>query len=1412
MKRLLVLLFINAAIISPLTYAQDGDFCQTIESCKPCEHKDGEKDKSCNSIHGKRIDNGDSLGVVERPAGNMERKLVSETYILSDEAPIKYAPAVIVAPEIKDMEKELVKPAVKNETNPLFISGDATLTNRLKNQLIELANKLKDKKNIHINIVGHTDNQHLSSRSAKVFRDNFGLGLARATNTAEFLGGALAIPADQVGKVSKADTMPVASNNTSEGMAKNRRIEINVTYDEVEKVVEKITIAAPPPIRVALPTPLLKSCGDVLATRLRAAKQPYRISVDGVPITDIGTIDPDIQRCTDLSLEKSDIQVRYDALETTPWLNVTTNADAATLGKVVTFNGYSNYRYYIDKAEVRLFKAGDTRQVQPLTVLPLDKNWQASWTPSDKLTQKIDYLVRVYDKDGHYDETKMQTLNVTSNEFLSDDLQSAKREDLTGYGENRLSLRNIAVRGGAVTTNGSQLKEGNQVRFMGEIIPVDKNGRFAARQILPAGSHVVNVEVLDQAGENLMTFNRNLYIPDEDWFYIGLADLTAGKNNASGPAKLVTGDEQHYGKNGYVDGRLAFYLKGKVKGDWLLTASADTREQPLQNLFKNFDAKDPMYLIRRLDPNRYYPVYGDDSTTVEDAPTRGKFYVKLAKGESHVMWGSFQTQLAGSDLVQYSRGMYGANLRWRSEESTNFGEKKTKAELFAGDPGTLGAREQFRGTGGSLYYIQHQDVTRGSDKIWVEVRDKDSGIVLKVTQLTFGQDYDFDPIQGRILLTMPLASTANDNQLVRSGSLSGHPVYLMVTYEYSPSVAEIDNATAGGRVSQWLGENVQIGATGYRQGDRQSRQNLIGFDATYRVAAGVYLKAETARSDGPGTTTQSSASGGFEFNGIGSTGGVAQANRVEAAVNLAELGKNKGKLTAYWQDKDKGFSSPGQITNENINQTGLSADVELTDKLSVQAKADIKNADSQDTKVLSGSAKLELSKNLAATVGLKHEDLQTAIANASPTLSQNGERDDVGIQLDYVPTTSESDHDWRIFGYLQGTARNTGNRPDNNRLGVGGEYQFNPRLKLNGEVSDGNGGLGGKIGADWRINDRSQIYTNYTLDTDRTDSSYRGRQGVWTSGTRTRYSDNINIFAEERNVSGTGVSGLTHAFGLDLAAEDGWNFGFKGEIGDLSDPLAGDYSRKSASFSVGKSKEKIKYAGNLEWRDEDGSNLGQRTTWLARNSVSYQVNPDWRMLGKLNFSVSNSSLGDAFDADFTEVVAGYAYRPTMNDKLNGLFKYTYFDNLPSPAALSTSGAAVDYAQKTHVLSADVIYDLKPWLSIGGKYGYRKSELRASRTNGNWVNSDANLLVGRLDWHFVHDWDALLEARWLGVSAANDSKAGFLTAVYRHINNNIKIGIGFNFTDYSDDLTDQSYRSRGMFINMIGKFQIKYFHF
>ena len=1420
MKKTLLVLCLESLIFAPVVSAEEPRYCQIDTACAPCEKTKDEAGNERTHCHhgkenGKRIDRGHSVGARPSPGMNAERELGTQTFVLSDAPVPAEAAASTQSPGAVQLAPRFVTdtsrmPANLQRAEPLFASGGSDLTPRMRESLDALAAELAQKENLGLHITGHTDPQGLSAASRLRYQDNHGLGLARARAAAEYLQQKLQIPAARIQIASRGPDQPVASNAQPEGMAQNRRIEVDARYDVL--VVTQREIPAEPapvvepavmPVVEVVPPTKLRSCDAVLASRLKAPEAAFRISIDGVPQDDIGTLDPDVQRCTDLALEQGDLQLRYDPMQQKPVLNAHAWPNAVARGNAAEITTYANYAAFIARAEIRVFEADASTQTTPLAVLPVDLGGMASWVPpAETRLKSVNYVLRVYDHDGRFDETRPKRLDIVEQAKPTDDVDKAARERLAGYGENSLVMHNIRVQGGAVTANGSGIKPGERVRLLGMEVPVDANGAFAAQQILPAGPHRVEVAVLNAQGEVQRGYARNLSIAADDWFYLGIADLTLGRNSTSGPAKLVSADDtDHFDNQVYLDGRLAFYLKGKIKGEWLLTASADTREQRLRDLFSNFADKDPRYLLRRLDPDKYYPVYGADSTTVDDAPTQGKFFVRLEKGDSQVMWGSFQTSLTGTELSQFSRALYGARAKFASESTTQHGEKRGQVEVFAADPGTLQSREEFRGTGGSLYYLRHIDITPGSERAWVEVRDKDSGLVLETRPLVAVQDYEVNALQGRIILREPLASNAGAGTLVQSGGLSGHPVHLVVAYEYSPGVTASEDMTVGGRGSVWVNDHLQIGATALRQ-DGQ-RQRLHGMDATLRYKPGTYIKVEGAQSNGLGAGAFASQDGGFSFTAVpGGAGGKADAKRIEAAVDFAEVGQAKGKATFYWQDREAGFSGPGQITSEAIEQSGGSVVWQVSPETELLAKLDNKEAASQDSLRAEIDVRHRLSPNWQAGVGLRLDDLDTRIANASPTLSQNGERTDLLVRMDFQPDAEEK-ADWTAYGYLQGTLAHDAGRNENDRVGVGGEKRINDRLKLGGEVSDGDGGFGAKVSADWQLDDRSSLYSSYTLTPDRTDDGYRGRAGLFTAGGKTRFTDSVSLYAEERYQHGDGPAGLTHAFGLDLSPNDQWSYGLKLESGDLSDPITGDLSRQAVGLSVGYRKDATRYAGALEYRHEEGTT--ERDTWLLKNTLGSQVNPDWRFLGRLNLSLSDSSVGGVQDGKYAEVVAGYAWRPVLNDRWNTLFKYTWFYNLPSPGQVGATGAMLDFAQRSHVLSVDTIYDIRPWVSVGGKLGYRKGELKDTKVGGNWQDSTAWLAILRADWHWVHEWDVLTELRYLDAKDAGDSKSGALVAVYRHLGKHFKLGGGYNFTDFSDDLTDVSYRSHGWFINLIGKF-------
>jgi hypothetical protein len=383
-------------------------------------------------------------------------------------------------------------------------------------------------------------------------------------------------------------------------------------------------------------------------------------------------------------------------------------------------------------------------------------------------------------------------------------------------------------------------------------------------------------------------------------------------------------------------------------------------------------------------------------------------------------------------------------------------------------------------------------------------------------------------------------------------------------------------------------------------------------------------------------------------------------------------------------------------------------------------------------------------------------------------------------------------------------------------------------VRLGAEVSGGDGGAGGQLFGNLQLDERSSVYLNYRSETETPDLNYSGRMSTLTGGGRYRLNDGAALFAESRWGTGAGPQSLTHAFGVDLAPGERWTTGLKFETGTLSDQLTGDLKRDAIGITAAYTNDRIKFTTALEYRTDRTTTLGalpgtcatagpdgscaagarsdKREVWLTRNALSYQLDRDWRLLGKLNLSRATASQGAFYDGDYTEVVAGGAYRPVDNDRWNTLVKYTYFYNLPTAGQVdSVTGGTLDYTQKSNIVNVDTIYDAAPWLSLGVKYGLRVGKLRASRTEGEWFSSRADLVVLRADFHWVREWDAVVEARRLDAREAADARSGFLVGVYRHVGKHAKIGVGYNFTNFSDDLTDLSYRSRGWFLNAISTF-------
>ncbi len=121
-----------------------------------------------------------------------------------------------------------------------FDSGRATLKPGGKEVLKKVGEALKGYENKVIRVVGHTDNVPVAKSLQRTFPTNWELSVARATNVVRYLQE-VGIPPQRMVASGRSEYDPVATNDTSEGRQKNRRIEIMLIDQSLANEMEKST-------------------------------------------------------------------------------------------------------------------------------------------------------------------------------------------------------------------------------------------------------------------------------------------------------------------------------------------------------------------------------------------------------------------------------------------------------------------------------------------------------------------------------------------------------------------------------------------------------------------------------------------------------------------------------------------------------------------------------------------------------------------------------------------------------------------------------------------------------------------------------------------------------------------------------------------------------------------------------------------------------------------------------------------------------------------------------------------------------------------------------------------------------------------------------------------------------------------
>ena len=351
--------------------------------------------------------------------------------------------------------------------------------------------------------------------------------------------------------ISHGEGNPQADNDTPVGMQQNRRVDVSLKT----KVPVRVPDLPAPVAAAAKPAAVLRDGEEV--------PEPERVDSGG------GTFwvseDP-------TSFKK------LLGLEVPEKVNLIADGE---LENPVQFLIATNYGKFIDRWQVLILAEGSAVDDEPLYSFDgalsgsmTKVEWKGEFASGRQLQtgDKYDVALRVYDEDGNFDQIASSGMAVVSDGQIADN--SADLIENLAITKLRVDLKDmsrefvqqsISVAGSTVVLRGTDLAEVQSVDINGEQVAIEEDESFAIEYILPPGDHQFNVNSMRKSGEE-SRHRLDVEVKPGHFFIVGLADLTVGENSIRGSVEPLAADDDHFGGDIFVDGRLAFYLKGKVQG------------------------------------------------------------------------------------------------------------------------------------------------------------------------------------------------------------------------------------------------------------------------------------------------------------------------------------------------------------------------------------------------------------------------------------------------------------------------------------------------------------------------------------------------------------------------------------------------------------------------------------------------------------------------------------------------------------------------------------------------------------------------------------------------------------------------------------------------------------------------------
>lgn len=411
-----------------------------------------------------------------------------------------------------------------------------------------------------------------------------------------------------------------------------------------------------------------------------------------------------------------------------------------------------------------------------------------------------------------------------------------------------------------------------------ELVPTTKVGEVVLAFVFPGGRR-----------QELRTW---LKPAARDWILVGFGEGTLGHKQLSGNMQALRDADAN---ETLFDGdRVAFYAKGQIRGEYLLTIAYDSAKNRIGD-----GPPDP--LKQAIDPNQYYTLYGDATDPQFDAASTSKLYVRLERSQFYALFGDYDTGLTVTELARYSRTVNGFKSEYRAES--------VAYNVFATSTAQSYVKDELPGDGTSgPYRLSQGNIVLNTDKVRIETRDRfHSEIILATRPLTSYLDYDIDYILGSVFVREPVP--VHDDGL--------NPVYLIVEYETAATTEQ--RLTYGGRAAFRPTAGTEVGVTHIREGNVGASGDLSGVDLTSKLGDKTVLKGEFASSD-------------RSVAGIDASGEAWKVELLHADDRLS------GRL--YAREEQLGFGLGQQAASEaGTEKIGADGRYKISDVLKIDAEA-----------------------------------------------------------------------------------------------------------------------------------------------------------------------------------------------------------------------------------------------------------------------------------------------------------------------------------------------------------------------------------------------------------------------------------------------------------------------------------------